>query len=627
MIQDLKVLQTFFRIINKKIFNVKVVSLIPHGKISVSFLDSDNTYCYQPKSQYKYYRMVIGSKTVKEYTSLPDNFRKAKDIRPYVKPINIVMQALFYHEMGHLLFTDMVSQDIQNVEASLANDRPFIHAVFNVIEDIVIERYCMSVKYPYMKKYFTYMDKVGLQLSKQYQYIPQDQSCFINFLLCKLRYGKKFVQTNQEWEDNKKTLIPMINDIIIESNPTERIKKSIELARWLLTNIKWKQPIKSDNPLTQIVAGAASDASGSLTPTQGITKAKRKTKTLSKELNDDNGAVDDKQGDIDTGEATESEEDEIDEPFEYDPKNDKLIEDLPEAEEKFNRMLTKDIMCDDYIEMWVRQEVISNDAITQRIENILRDYASISNSIATTLRVFKDRIRPRYQSGFTSGKLNLRRVMTNHLSQGCNLKLYDRKICNGIAPDVAMSIMCDVSGSMMGNQSYVCTRAMMALAKACDLAKIPLEITIYTNYRGKSILGYVKTFDESLEDCKPFLGISSTDFQYEQVDTQNSEFNLWNGTPTEVCMWHYLQSYKKNLHKDKIMILITDGDTSGSTEDFKDTIQEYKKNGIHTIGIGIQSRSVEKAFEDYKLFDTEDSLQELPSFLTSTLLHLTTGGK
>ena len=73
--------------------------------------------------------------------------------------------------------------------------------------------------------------------------------------------------------------------------------------------------------------------------------------------------------------------------------------------------------------------------------------------------------------------------------------------------------------------------------------------------------------------------------------------------------------------------MISDGETCGDNAALRRVVDGIKKSGIAIIGLGIQSRAVSTIYPEYKLFDTEQSLQELPEYLTQELLKLARGGK
>ena len=90
----------------------------------------------------------------------------------------------------------------------------------------------------------------------------------------------------------------------------------------------------------------------------------------------------------------------------------------------------------------------------------------------------------------------------------------------------------------------------------------------------------------------------------------------------ESNIYHVWQNLLKNPHDKKVLIVISDGETCGSTSGLRKLISQIEESGISVIGLGIQSTAVANAYSRYKLFDTVDSLNALPDFLVDTLFEI-----
>ena len=82
-------------------------------------------------------RIMLGGLLVKEIAGMQDKYTSKEAIKDNYGKIVMTIIGLNYHEMGHNLFTDLVSDLIINYPQ--IQYRGFLHILFNVIEDVVIE--------------------------------------------------------------------------------------------------------------------------------------------------------------------------------------------------------------------------------------------------------------------------------------------------------------------------------------------------------------------------------------------------------------------------------------------------------------------------------------------------------
>lgn len=665
-----------------KAFGLKTSPMLPSYKVLFGFSWADSATYTRPLRKAKDgFRIQFGGQLVVQAAEVPDFIYKKADTVKFVPGCRKAFRALFYHEMGHLLYTDMYDDRI--IKYKKPELRGFVHQVFNLLEDIVIERYGMSVDYPYTAKYFKFLIKqIFLPQCKNYKDDPKSPGAFLNFLLLKLRCKKDFKGTSQVWEDNKKYLAPMVKNILMEEDPTERITKSIILAEWLIKTTKWdftsndvKNPVGS---VSGILSGGGGSGGSGTGPTPKKTnpgkkkksgkgkgdgeddgegqgkkggKKSKKGKTKSAEENEDGGGGGSDglgendgcggshnnrgrdSGMFDPSNAPklktkdelddlEDDDEEIEDNYEQD--NDLLLDHCDEVDDAFNETLREG---ENHQFIVAKNYYIPTDKVKEVINQKLNEVSQLTNAVKTAFTVYKGRIRPRYNRGFYSGKLDMRKAMQNTLVGGYDLKLFQRKIANGIAPDLAVSILCDNSGSMSGNKARVCTIAMLALARACQLCNIPIEVSCFTETWRMNYTIRMKTFEDSFDDAKDFLGITDYDIYDHYIDDEALKSMQFQGNEDEVNLYYVWKEFQRNKHKDKLIIVISDGETCGSSETLREVIKKIEASGISIMGLGIQSRAVARLYTNYKLFDTKESLEGLPEFLTTTLFKFAKGGK
>lgn len=143
-------------------------------------------------------RIIIGGLLVKLIALMQDRYTSKKAIKDNYGKIVMTIIGLDYHEMAHNLFTDMVSDLIINYP--LAQYRGFLHTLFNIIEDVVIEILIDKLfqkKFPNKIRpaiYFYHLKKA--LFAEQAASYEDDGSVgsFINYLLLVLRCGKEKVK-------------------------------------------------------------------------------------------------------------------------------------------------------------------------------------------------------------------------------------------------------------------------------------------------------------------------------------------------------------------------------------------------------------------------------------------------
>lgn len=647
-------LNKVFRICSDKILKLKNTILCPNERIFFTFNAlGDATYTRRNSEKaYSGYRINFGGKTVAQLAELPNEFFSLSGAKKCYKFTNISIQALYYHEMGHIIYTDMESRLIMDYKDP--KYRGFLHSIFNILEDIVIERYCMSVDFPYTHKYFRFIEnKMFVEKSmKLYKEVPNDPANFLNFLLLKLRCGKLFTGKHEVWEEHKRDLIRLCKDVLEETNATKRIEKSIVLGEYLIKNTKLDFSQIPDESDEETTAGSTSGGTGTTSAAAGAsggTSAKPKASNPGPVKVDEGGLnpgggmapqgetqhqqggshqhrSSDNMSDgtkLDPAKASEIEKP-VEQEFEdsYDPKNDLLIDKCPEIEDAFNDTLG---LPDTHLMIKAKDYFNAPANMDKKISERIRDNNALAMQVCKSLSVFKGRRRPKMNRGHKNGLLDLMKAMQNSITNGCDTKVFKKKVKNGEAPDLAVSILCDNSGSMDGNKSHVCTTAMLSVAKACQLCKIPIEISCFTECRNDVTIR-IKTFEDDFDNARKYFGITDSDLVEHYSYDRNVVHPFW-GNRDEVNLYYIWKDLLRNEHKDKLLIVISDGETCGSTDTLRKLVQEIKKSGISIIGLGIQSRAVSRIYPEYKLFDTEQSLSDLPKFLTDTLFRFAKGGK
>ena len=570
-------------------------------------------------------------------------------------------KALVLHEFGHLIFTNMLDTQLQKYPNK--NLVGAIHTVFNIFEDIVIERFGMSKKYPWTKKYFQFLEsKLFIPHASEYK-DEEDADSFIQYLLMMLRCGYSNVPHNKVYEDNREFLSEKVKDILLTKMSSDRLTKVISLVEWLENNTSLtfscvsEPPKSSTTPSGGLSSSSKSSTGSSVSSGSGddgtgetgegdfddsfdVGTSPSKT-TINKESGySSSGSFSAHDGrdagsscvgggthissgssiDVTSIQSAEELGEDPTDPgsYIYDDKNDLLIDEIDIVHESFNDILMN-LESHQFIK--ASEYFVPSKNTLSKLDVRLASVNDLCFESAQSFKILQSRSKPHYQRGYTSGKVHIGSLVNSKARGVPDLKIFQRKTGEVKQPDVAISILCDNSGSMSGNKAYVATNAMLALAQACDLCNIPLEVACFTNGGGFNWTISMKAFNESFDSAKQFFGIADSDI-LNSYNYDRRRLPMFCSNEDESNIYHVWQGLLKNPHDKKVLIVISDGETCGSTSGLKKLISQIEESGISVIGLGIQSTAVANAYSRYKLFDTVDSLNALPDFLVDTLFEI-----
>jgi hypothetical protein len=618
----LRVIYTKFK---QHVIDVTSPILLPRTKIYTSFIH-EGVACYcsvHPK--YGTYRITFGGAMIGNTLKLPATFdiagaRKKFDIT------NRVYRAVYYHEIGHLKFTAMHCTLILDYKER--KYIPAIHKLFNILEDIVIERYCMSVKYPYTKKYFKLLEDLLFDDDAMKKYEDKgDYLSFLNFLLLKLRKKKDFLGANKFALDHPEYL-EYVKMVLTEPDGSKRIEKTIVFFEWLIAqgltipelpdSPTEKIPFSPGKDKSEHMAGEAGtvekDTSSMEIDGKGTSSAKKKEE-LSEEAEEASAF-----GSEDGEDKAEEDEDEDGEDV-IDTDSDPVV-----PEDELEESCIEALGAEDYGHEFynVKDYFEPTDATREELDKLFEQTSTLATQVSTKIKTFKVRTRPRYIEGYPSGKLHVPSVIN-----GKPINIFQRKESKGLETDLAVYLLIDNSGSMGSSKSRVATLASIALAQACAKTNIPCAISMFTaNFDGVGATCYtyrLKDFKDSFEKFKYYLGASD----YSILSTykyDSSNFITFKGNTDEINLFHVHQEFKRTSYKDKVLIIISDGATCGSTENLRNLAKEVEKD-MFVIGIGAISKAPEYIYKYSKIFNTFDELSGLADFIGDMLFKLSKGSK
>ena len=242
-------------------------------------------------------------------------------------------------------------------------------------------------------------------------------------------------------------------------------------------------------------------------------------------------------------------------------------------------------------------------SLPQAEQAMLGDEAILTLSASESAQI-RARLRGMVQSSQDNrnhAKQHGLRVATHRLaaSQAGESRLFIQRQPR-IAPNAAVHLLVDISGSMgkpigEGNRKYFHVANEAALALAMALEGIPGVVPAVSYFPGihqevsiallpkQSVRHRAACFDQKPRGC----------------------------TPMAQAMWFAANSLLAQKQKRKLMIVLTDGDPDdwAATHDIVD---RCRRSGFELLGIGIQTRSVERFFpQSIVINDVKDLKREL----------------
>lgn len=615
------------------IFTLNNVLIGPGKKIKVTFdTRGSGAYTSLERGDASTRRVVLGGGLVKQIAGLPDTITDKAVMKTLFSPSIKAIMGLNLHEMGHNLFTDMVSRDI--VDYKDINKRGLLHSLFNIIEDYVVEE-SMVLYYkknrPYdisPRKFFDFtIQSIFEPQAERYKDTGANAGNFMQYLLLLLRCGKSAIkETNAVFEAHKAEFVPKLQDVLMTSDATARLKATVALGEWMFENIpeiKWEieePPAKEKKSGSLPIEGGMPSSEGAVSSGE-----------LDKKLGSPAGATGKEEGAEGGGEPKESSGDEKEKEEEKEGTGEKDEEEdksapMPdfEADDEITDEVFNDEIHDgdDHEFVIAKDEYTYDGALIGELDEELEKVSPAAQDVSKFLTLLKGRRRPKMQEGFTRGELNLRRAIQDEMHGGCDLKLFKQPVRKGRDADAAFWLLGDNSGSMSGGKSRVCAKGILTMALACDWAKVPFCASCFTktwdSYTGTCITIIEKDFEDEFEKAKPYFGINSSS----TIDRLHSDKYIptFAGNSEEINLFYIWKRFQRVNHKTKILMVLCDGATTGSRDSLKRIIRQIEDDGIIVIGLGIMCSEVANIYPRHKLFGSMEELErELPQYLIDTL--------
>lgn len=220
-------------------------------------------------------------------------------------------------------------------------------------------------------------------------------------------------------------------------------------------------------------------------------------------------------------------------------------------------------------------------------------------------RLLLKKIKMEQNTGYVkafSGKFSAKQYV-----QRTDMRYFKHKGVPVSAPNLAVFVLIDESGSVTAELTAAEKRAAVVMEAFCTEVDIPLSIYGYTTQNGTALYSYV---------------------EFEKIG-HGDKYRLMNlrslgGTPTVAAMVYARGLLRARPEEKKLLIVITDGEASDDDRDGTKTkrliAEMQNKDHINTIafGIGSEQTAVCKEFGK-KRFVGIDSMENFPSRLVEAI--------
>lgn len=580
-----------------------------------------------------FFRVVIGthfypairqfdvSKPIEEY-----------DVRKYVKDILAVNDAVFWHELFHLLYTDMgfaktAIDRFKKYNQELAM-QVFKH-LFNIIEDVYIEAEGVFQN-PELQggiRYLTYLVENNNSAKPTEWDVsnPLDLTTYIYYLY---RLPSVPVIEHPVFEQHKDFLVQAITLILQTNIPYLRVDRTIALTLELfkmfdipLTESEQDESgepdmdnIEQGNGLESIPNNANENGQQNiqLRPTNNISDPLFKERADHFAHNSDS---------VRMGESLLNRSKTLDEiatqskPSANPTDVDTMLK--PTSDLYLDTMVRK-VASDSHYNIPAHIQHNAEQAVNQVgldfIENqsdtvldgIHQYYSKHISRLASIFDELKDMSRAKTRTDmYTGDKLNMRGLYDPSM-----IGKYQSDISEMEVQDLAVHLLVDMSGSMANPKSRYAMNSAVLIASALEYSEVPFKVSYFTT-ENVSYGATLKDFDDPFD--------KNTRRRLTLLDMSHGLIGLLNAASAnfdEAAITNAIEEFEKRTERTKMLIVISDGATCNSRSLLKQVIDSTPDYNIQTFGVGLYSDEVSELYENHLIIDTSDDLQKLPEKLS-----------
>lgn len=535
------------------------------------------------------------------------------DIREVYKHIGYTYVGVFYHELAHVLFTDM--DFMFNLLKSYSdNFRYFAKQVSNILEDVTVEG-SLAKRYPNVQRYFDIVnashtrDKVLETVSDNITNDPTNPGTMLSFLLLLSRgCDISSLPFYELYEDNSEFIKWGAYKCIETNNPQLRHRRQIVYAQQLCKILNLEEPSKEalENPSNKVSEPSVRSPLSFPKELAQVLRNFEKSSHVG-DFSVKDTTPEDSEKDVVTEELKPMKASRSEEPLD--------IVDLTESEAE-SVDLTKEA-----ITMIANDEPVTKYShTTDRLDNYLctskylkeyefyvQKHIKEINSVISLIR----KMKAHNNSGVSHYRLSGRFDLSTCYKKD-NYKIFKQRKAPSPEADLVVEILVDNSGSMCGRKSKLAGEALIIFCEALNRLHIPFAVDAFTEGR-HCVTIKLKEFRDDYNKVKTNMTLLTEQYNCDKLCTFSSNID-------EVNLRYVRDVLNKQPQKDKMCIVISDGATCGDWKTLRKVAENMEKSGILVLGVGIYDNNVERIYNNHiVLRDTKD-LEQLGSFLNRYLV-------
>lgn len=566
--------------------------------------------CYTHNDYWDGMTICLGRDFYKVAWGIDDKI-SVMDIREKYKHIGQTYVGVFYHELGHVLYTDMnfMYETYKYLNPAF---KEFAHMVSNILEDVTIEG-SLKKLYPYTSLYLDVLNTIHTReevlniVKDNITNNPTNPGTLLSFLLLVSRgIDISFLPQYKLYEDNKEFIkwgaVKCINTI----NARLRHRRQLAYAQQLCKILNMEIP---DSNALEDPKGFE----GETGPKSSINKSSSRVLEALKKMSREGQEFTPSQVKQDT------ENNIVDSDLkEYKARR----QDPTELSKEERDSIGNTDLSESDISMIANDEPVTRFTHrSDRLDNFcgtsqfikeynyyVQKHIKEIGAVVSQIRKMKAQNNSGWAHYKTSGKFD---VSTTY-KQG-NYKFFKQRKAPAPESDLVVEILVDNSGSMSGNKSKLAGEALIIFCEALNRLRIPFAVDAFTEGRS-CITIKLKEFNDDYNRVKTNMTLLTEQFHVDKLCTFCSNVD-------EVNLRYVRDILNKQPQKDKMCIVISDGATCGDWRDLRKVAQNMQESGILMLGIGIYDKNVEKIYDNNIVLKTSKDLEQLAGFLNKYLVH------
>lgn len=243
-----------------------------------------------------------------------------------------------------------------------------------------------------------------------------------------------------------------------------------------------------------------------------------------------------------------------------------------------------------------------------KLDNVFSSHGLQVNSLANKIRrLLQVQSQARWVGGATSGRIHrksaYRAAMPTVGDGRWNREIFKRRHQDATL-DVAVSVLCDFSGSMGGAKMAHAAFGGYILSDAIGrVLRVPTRVQTFSEHDEYTIMCVLKNWDEI---------VTEEDYKDRAARAVNTMEQNDDGS---AILWTY-EDLRRRPEKRKVLIVLSDGSPASSrpgdemryTQQVVSEIEE--SGGVECYGIGIMDRNVSSIYKEWSTINSPEEIEE-----------------